>query len=152
MQMSSNNLQRGLRQSQDFPAKPFEDGAPQSKRNAFRDLSSDTNTGKSITVELNGPQKVTANVPTTAMSRSTAPNSVDDNGRLVLPDDNLEKYYNDPDMIQLLQSPHMNPELAVTGCSPDSNQIREQEELLIDSKKEKLFELFKASGEVHDIL
>ena len=66
------------------------------------------------------------------MSRSTAPNSVDDNGRLVLPDDNLEKYYNDPEMIELLQQPHMNPELAVTGYNPDSNQIRDNEETLIE--------------------
>lgn len=46
----------------------------------------------------------------------------------------------------------MNPMHARQGYKPDSNKILQTEQLLIESKKEKVVEIFKASGEVFEIL
>ena len=46
----------------------------------------------------------------------------------------------------------MNPEHALHGNKPSSNQIIESESTLIDAKKEKIIEIFKASTDVHEVI
>ena len=53
---------------------------------------------------------------------------------------------------QIYSRPQMNPMHARQGYKPDSNQILKSEQLLIESKREKVVEIFKACGEVFEIL
>jgi hypothetical protein len=50
------------------------------------------------------------------------------------------------------QKPFMNPNLPRTGAKPQSNQILQAERLLIESKREKVIEIFKQSTDVFEIL
>lgn len=46
----------------------------------------------------------------------------------------------------------MGPDLSINGNKPQSNLIVETERALIDAKREKVIEIFKASTEVHDVI
>ena len=46
----------------------------------------------------------------------------------------------------------MQNDASIAGAQPGSNQIKENEHALIEQKKDKVVEIFKASTEVHEIL
>ena len=46
----------------------------------------------------------------------------------------------------------MQNDASVVGASPGSNQLKDAETDLIESKKDKIVEIFKASTDCHDIL
>ena len=58
-----------------------------------------------------------------------------------------------PDELEELYSrPYMNPQHAALGNEPDSNEILQTEQLLVESKQEKCVEIIKQSTEVHEML
>jgi hypothetical protein len=56
------------------------------------------------------------------------------------------------ELYQIRQKPFMNANLPRQGSKPQSNQILDAETLLIETKREKVIEIFKASTEVFEIL
>ena len=46
----------------------------------------------------------------------------------------------------------MQNDASIVGAQPGSNQLKDAEVELIESKKDKIIEIFKASTECHDIL
>jgi len=46
----------------------------------------------------------------------------------------------------------MNPSLPKTGNKPESNQILEIERSLLDSKREKVIEIFRQCQDIFDLL
>jgi hypothetical protein len=46
----------------------------------------------------------------------------------------------------------MQQDASIAGAQPGSNQIKDNEHALIEQKKDKVIEIFKASNETHDIL
>jgi hypothetical protein len=46
----------------------------------------------------------------------------------------------------------MQNDASIVGAQPGSNQLKDAEMELIESKKDKIIEIFKASTECHDIL
>ena len=61
---------------------------------------------------------------------------------------NLERHMDNDSMLPVFKTT-FDP---LINNNPESNQILEQEQLLIESKREKLVEVFRNSNEVHDLL
>ena len=55
-------------------------------------------------------------------------------------------------MQEILLRPNMDPNHAKYGYKPKSNQIYQNEQLLIESKRDKCVEIFKQCTEVFEIL
>jgi len=66
---------------------------------------------------------------------------VDVNGEIIYEQDTEGKY-----------SHLMQNDASVVGAAPGSNQLKDAETELVESKKDKIVEIFKASTECHDIL
>lgn len=91
---------------------------------------------------------------TTAMSNSTKVSSEvqvnEPQFDIANPHDDLELTEEELEIIY--SRPYMNPEHGQSGVNPESNQILESENLLLDSKHEKLMELMKANSDIHDLI
>ena len=66
---------------------------------------------------------------------------VDVNGEIIYEQDTEGKY-----------SHLMQNDASIVGAAPGSNQLKDAENELVESKKDKIVEIFKASTECHDIL
>lgn len=56
------------------------------------------------------------------------------------------------EMQEIMSRPFMDPNHAKLGYKPNSNQIYHNEQTLIESKREKVVEIFKQCTEVFEIL
>ena len=56
------------------------------------------------------------------------------------------------ELAELYSRPYMNPQHYQNGNLPGSNEILQAEQLLVESKQEKILELIKQSTEVHELL
>jgi hypothetical protein len=66
------------------------------------------------------------------------------------PSKNVE--LNEEELNEIYSRPHMNPNHARMGHKPQSNLIYSNEQSLIESKREKVIEIFKQCTEVFEIL
>ena len=67
-------------------------------------------------------------------------------------DPSADVHLNEQELAEIYSRPFMNPDFARYGYKSDSNQIYYIEQQLIESKREKVIEIFKQCTEVFEIL
>lgn len=83
------------------------------------------------------------------MSGSTAAQSIDQVDYL---DPSANLYLTEEEYQAIREQPFMNPELPRLGAEPESNKILESEKLLVETKREKVTDIFRQSTEIHDMI